>query len=274
LYLTTTTIEGEILHITSAINGFFANKSTMKNFDPNPRSDLKVYHAHSLVSLLQAISPSFRANFKSLQDFIALHHPFETIPVNTCFPAYPWVVKQSKHIYDMGRATEIYLNLGTDAIDSLRDWNDEFQSQREYPRVELKDRVLRERLINKIQADFTESAVKGAIAVINGNVIPFNPRDPEEEHMYVYNNIFFSKAFDTRGTFAKLGGNDAAHVATGKDLEGIRTVNATDVEGLYTLGCVVVDYKGIRIVAQTIVPGLKAPLKSLLIVVIILKFFI
>ncbi|CAB4399183.1 unnamed protein product [Rhizophagus irregularis] len=256
LYLTTTTIEGEILHITSAINGFFANKSTMKNFDPNPRSDLKVYHAHSLVSLLQAISPSFRANFKSLQDFIALHHPFETIPVNTCFPAYPWVVKQSKHIYDMGRATEIYLSLGTDAVDSLRDWNDEFQSQREYPRVELKDRVLRERLINKIQADFTESAVKGAIAVINGNVIPFNPRDPEEEHMYVYNNIFFSKAFDTRGTFAKLGGNDAAHVATGKDLEGIRTVNAIDVEGLYTLGCVVVDYKGIRIVAQTIVPGI------------------
>ena len=41
-------------------------------------------------------------------------------------------------------------------------------------------------------------------------------------------------------------------------MEGIRTVNATDVEGLYTLGCVVVDYKGIRIVAQTIVPGLKA----------------
>ncbi|GBB98318.1 hypothetical protein RclHR1_00320013 [Rhizophagus clarus] len=256
LYLTTTTIEGEILHITSAINGFFANKSTMKIFDPNPRTDLKVYHAHSLVSLLQAISPSFRTNFKSLQDYIALHHPFETIPVNTCFPAYTWVVRQSKHVYDMGRATEIYLNLGTDAVDSLRDWNDEFQSQREYPRVELKDRVLRERLINKIQADFTESAVKGAIAVINGNVIPFNPRDPEEEHMYVYNNIFFSKAFDTRGTFAKLGGNDAAHVATGKDLEGIRTVNATDIEGLYTLGCVVVDYKGIRIVAQTIVPGI------------------
>ncbi|CAI2187484.1 5112_t:CDS:10, partial [Funneliformis geosporum] len=256
LYLTVTTIEGEILHITSAINGFFVNKSTMKNFDPNPRSDLKVYHTHSLVSLLQAISPSFRVNFKSLQDFIALHHPFETIPFNTCFPAYPWVVRQSKHTHDMGRATEVYLNLGTDAVDSLRDWNDEFQSQREYPRVELKDRVLRERLVNKIHADFTENAVKGAIAVINGNVIPFNPRDPEEEHMYVYNNIFFSKAFDTRGTFAKLGGNDAAHVATGKDMEGIRTVNTTDIEGLYTLGCVVVDYKGIRIVAQTIVPGI------------------
>ncbi|CAG8753892.1 16854_t:CDS:10, partial [Racocetra persica] len=208
---------------------------------------LQLYHAHSLITLLQGLSPSFRTNFKVLQDFIGAHHPFETIPVNTCFPAYPWIARQSKHIYDMGRATEIYLNFGMDAVDSLRDWNDEFQSQREYPRVELRDRVLRERLINKIQADFTESAVKGAIAVINGNVIPFNPRDPEDEHI---------KAFDTRGTFSKLGGNDAAHVATGKDMEGIRTVNSIDIEGLYTLGCVVIDYKGVRIVAQTIVPGI------------------
>ncbi|CAG8468885.1 11169_t:CDS:2 [Diversispora eburnea] len=256
LYLTVITIEGETLHITAGINGFFVNRSTLKNFDPIPRSELQVSHAHSLITLLQGLSPAFRANFKALQDFTGLHHPFETIPVNTCFPAYPWAVKLNKHIYDMSRLSDIHLNYGTDAVDSLRDWNDEFQSQREYPKVEMKDRVLRERLVNKIQADFTESAVKGAIAVINGNVVPFNPRDPEEEHMYVYNNIFFSKAFDTRGTFAKLGGNDAAHVATGKDLEGIRTVNSIDVDGLYTLGCVVADYKGVRIVAQTIVPGI------------------
>ncbi|CAG8622887.1 12933_t:CDS:2 [Acaulospora colombiana] len=256
LYLTVITIEGETLHITAGANGFFVNKSTLKNFDPNPRSELQIYHAHSLITLLQGLSPAFRANFKALQDFTGSHHPFETIPVNTCFPAYPWAVRQAKHTYDMGRLSDIYLNYGTDAVDSLRDWNDEFQSQREYPKTELKDRVLRERLVNKIQADFTESAVRGAIAVVNGNVVPFNPRDPEEEHMYVYNNIFFSKAFDTRGTFAKLGGNYAAHVATGKDLEGIRTVNLVDVEGLYTLGCVVVDYKGVRIVAQTIVPGI------------------
>ncbi|CAG8475236.1 13960_t:CDS:10 [Gigaspora rosea] len=256
LYLIISTIEGETLHITAGVDGFFVNRSTIKNFDFNPRTELQLYHAHSLITLLQGLSPSFRTNFKALQDFIGAHHPFETIPVNTCFPAYPWIARQSKHNYDMGRATEIYLNFGMDAVDSLRDWNDEFQSQREYPRVELRDRVLRERLINKIQADFTESAVKGAIAVINGNVIPFNPRDPEDEHMYVYNNIFFSKAFDTRGTFSKLGGNDAAHVATGKDMEGIRIVNSIDIEGLYTLGCVVIDYKGVRIVAQTIVPGI------------------
>ncbi|CAJ0921058.1 14866_t:CDS:10 [Entrophospora sp. SA101] len=256
LFLSVTIIEGDNLHITASINGFYINKSTMKSFDPNPKSELQVYHAHSLVNLLQEVSPTFRKNFKELQEFNVMHHPFETIPINSCFPAYPWAVKQPKHTFDMGHISEVYLNVGNDVVDSLRDWNDEFQSQREYPRVELRDRVLRERLVNKIQSDFTESAVRGAIAVVNGNVIPFNPRDPSEEHMYVYNNIFFSKAYDTRGTFAKLGGDDAAHVATGKDLEGIKTINIADIEGLYTLGCVVVDYKGIRVVAQTIVPGI------------------
>jgi protein TIF31 len=150
----------------------------------------------------------------------------------------------------------VYLDFGTDGVDSLRDWNDEIQTQREYPRTEFKDRVFRERLLNKTQTDFVDNAVRGAVAVANGNATPFNPRDPEEEHMYVYNNIFYSKAFDSRGTFAKVGGNEAAHVAANKDLEGIRTMNSLDIEGLHTLGSVVVDYKGTRVVAQTIVPGI------------------
>ncbi|KAG9299129.1 hypothetical protein G9A89_020442 [Geosiphon pyriformis] len=256
LYLSVTTLEGDTQHITAATNGFFVNRSTMSDFDPSPQVDPEKFHAHSLITLIQRVSPAFMKNFKALQEFVGRFHIFETIPVNNCIPAYPWVVKPSKHLHELSRADEIYLNYGTDAIDSFRDWNDEFQTQREYPRIELKDRVLRERLLNKIQADFTEGAVKGAIAVVNGNAVPFNPRDPEEEHMYVYNNIFFSKAFDTRGNFVNLGGNDAAHVATGKDLEGIRKMNSIDIEGLYTLGCVIIDYKGTRIVAQTIVPGI------------------
>ncbi|CAG8576150.1 4474_t:CDS:10 [Ambispora gerdemannii] len=256
LYLSVTTIEGDTRHITACVKGFYINKSTNTHFDPSPHSELEKFQAHSLITLLQKISPSFQRNFKALQEYIGRFHVFETIPVNNCLPAYSWMVKPTKHTHDLSRADELYLNYGTDAVDSLRDWNDEFQTQREYPRADLKDRVLRERLLNKIQADFTDSAVKGAISVVNGNAVPFNPRDPEEEHMYVYNNIFFSKAFDTRGNFANLGGNDAAHVATGKDLEGIRKMNSIDIEGLYTLGCVVVDYKGTRIVAQTIVPGI------------------
>lgn len=39
-------------------------------------------------------------------------------------------------------------------------------------------------------------------------------------------------------------------------MHGVRVYNAVDVEGLYTLGTVVVDYRGYRVTAQSIIPGI------------------
>ncbi|KAF9998518.1 Intracellular distribution of mitochondria [Entomortierella chlamydospora] len=256
MYLIVTTLEGETVQITSTATGFHVNKSTSNHFDPTPRQDSKAASDHSLIVLLEKVSPMFTTNFKKLQEFITRHHMLEVLPVTTSQPAYPWAIQPAPHTFDPTRPSEAYLNYGTDSVDSLRDWNDELQSHRELPRSNLQERVMRDRFLNKINADFADAAVRGAMDVVNGNVVPLNPLEPEESHMYVYNNIFFSKGFDGRNTFEKLGGDDAAHVATGKDLEGVRTLNGVDVEGLYTLGTVVVDYKGVRVVAQSIVPGI------------------
>ncbi|KAF9898427.1 Intracellular distribution of mitochondria, partial [Lobosporangium transversale] len=256
MYLIVTTLEGETVQITSTATGFHVNKSTSNHFDPTPRQDAKAASDHSLIVLLEKVSPLFATNFKKLQEFITRHHMLEVLPVTTAQPAYPWAIQPSPHTYDPTRPSEAYLNYGTDSVDSLRDWNDELQSHRELPRSNLQERVMRDRFLNKIHADFADAAVRGAMDVVNGNVVPLNPLEAEDSHMYVYNNIFFSKGFDGRNTFEKLGGDDAAHVATGKDLEGVRTLNGVDVEGLYTLGTIVVDYKGVRVVAQSIVPGI------------------
>ncbi|KAF9090031.1 Intracellular distribution of mitochondria [Mortierella sp. AD031] len=256
MYLIVTTLEGETVQITSTATGFHVNKSTSNHFDPTPRQDSKAASDHSLIVLLEKVSPMFATNFKKLQEFITRHHMLEVLPVTTAQPAYPWAIQPAPHTFDPTRPSEAYLNYGTDSVDSLRDWNDELQSHRELPRSNLQERVMRDRFLNKINSDFAEAAVRGAMDVVNGNVVALNPLEPEESHMYVYNNIFFSKGFDGRNTFEKLGGDDAAHVATGKDLEGVRTLNGVDVEGLYTLGTVVVDYKGVRVVAQSIVPGI------------------
>ncbi|KAF9111321.1 Intracellular distribution of mitochondria [Mortierella sp. AM989] len=256
MYLIVTTLEGETVQITSTATGFHVNKSTSNHFDPTPRQDSKAASEHSLIVLLEKVSPMFATNFKKLQEFITRHHMLEVLPVTTAQPAYPWAIQLAPHTFDPTRPSEAYLNYGTDSVDSLRDWNDELQSHRELPRGNLQERVMRDRFLNKINADFADAAVRGAMDVVNGNVVPLNPLESEESHMYVYNNIFFSKGFDGRNTFEKLGGDDAAHVATGKDLEGVRTLNGVDVEGLYTLGTVVVDYKGVRVVAQSIVPGI------------------
>ncbi|KAG0251716.1 Intracellular distribution of mitochondria [Mortierella polycephala] len=256
MYLIVTTLEGETVQITSTATGFHVSKATSNNFDPTPRQDSKAASDHSLISLLEKVSPMFATNFKKLQEFITRHHMLEVLPVTTAQPAYPWAIQQAPHTFDPTRPSEAYLNYGTDSVDSLRDWNDELQSHRELPRTNLQERVMRDRFMNKINADFAEAAARGAMDIVNGNVIPLNPLESEESHMYVYNSIFFSKGFDGRNTFKKLGGDDAAHVATGKDLEGVRSLNGADVEGLYTLGTVVVDYKGVRVVAQSIVPGI------------------
>ena len=52
-----------------------------------------------------------------------------------------------------------------------------------------------------------------------------------------------------------LGGDAAAFVAPRNDLQGVKVYNAVDLEGLYTLGTVVVDYRGYRVTAQSIIPG-------------------
>ncbi|KAI7871224.1 clustered mitochondria-domain-containing protein [Spinellus fusiger] len=258
LYLVVTTLENETVHITANTRGFFVSNTSNNRFDPTPKQGPthKTLAAHSLISLLQSISPQFATQFTQLQDFITQHHMLEVLPVNTFFPSHPWAVQTPKHVYDPSRPTEPYLNFGVDAVESLRDWNDELQSHRELPKTNLQERVLRERLITKVQSEFTEAAVKGAMAVVHGDVMALNPMEPEESYMYVYNNIFFSKGNDGRGTFEALGADEASHVATGKDLEGVKILNSIDSEGLYTLGSVIVDYKGIRIVAQSIVPGI------------------
>ncbi|KAI8971247.1 clustered mitochondria-domain-containing protein [Pilobolus umbonatus] len=255
MYLAVTILEGEILHITANAQGFFVNNSSNNKFDPSP-SATKRASAHSLITLLQKVSPLFATNFQKLQEFITHHHMLEVLPVNTYYPNHPWAVQPPAVLFDPSRPSETFLNSGSDAVESLRDWNDEIQSHRELPKSVLQERVLRERLITKVQAEFTEAAVRGAMAIVNGSVIPLNPIEPEESHMYVYNNIFFSKGNDGRGTFETLGADEAAHVATGKDLEGVKILNSIDPEGLYTLASVIVDYRGQRIIAQSIVPGI------------------
>ena len=85
------------------------------------------------------------------------------------------------------------------------------------------------------------------MAVIDGNVMAINPSEDTKMQMFIWNNIFFSLGFDVRDHYKDFGGDVAAYVAPTNDLNGVRTYNAVDVEGLYTLGTVVVDYRGYRV---------------------------
>ena len=145
---------------------------------------------------------------------------------------------------------------GAENSETLRDWNEEFQTTRELPRETVQDRVFRERVTSKLFADYNEAAAQGAILIARGEVAPLNPTEPRDAQIFVYNNVFYSFGADGVGTFAGEGGDEAARVATSKDVMGVRTVNQLDVPDLSTPGTLIVDFLGRRIVAQSIVPGI------------------
>lgn len=261
LYLIVTTNEGEQYQITSHVGGFYVNKSSNSKFDPLPRAAPKGHSAHSLLSLIKDISPSFAAQFTQLQEFNSRKDPLATFQIGNSIPSAPWLVPSSaspicSHSPDITRTQEAFLYGGVENTDTLRDWNEEFQSARELPRDTVQDRVFRERLISKLFADYNDAAARGAALVARGEIAALNPTEGKDARIFVYNNIFFSFGADGVGTFTSEGGDDAARVATGKDVLGVKLVNQLDIDGLHTPGTVVVDYLGKRIVAQSIVPGI------------------
>ncbi len=261
LYLIVTTNEGDQYQITAHVGGFFVNKSSNTKFDPFPRPAPKAHTAHSLLTLIEQLSPSFASSFTELQQFNSRKEPLSTFQMTNAMPAVPWLVPSQSspacsHIPDITRSQEAFLIGGVENTDTLRDWNEEFQSARELPKDTVADRVFRERLISKLFADYNDAATRGAVLVARGEVAPLNPTEGRDAQIFVYNNVFFSFGADGVGTFTSEGGDEAARVATGKDVSGVRLVNQLDIDGLYTPGTIVVDYLGKRIVGQSIVPGI------------------
>jgi protein TIF31 len=261
LYLQLTTTEGDQYQITSHVSGFYVNKSSNTKFDPFPRAAPKGHSAHSLLNLINALSASFDTSFKKLQEFNNSKEPLATFQITNATPSGPWIVPTSSsplvaHQSDITRTQESYLISGIENSETLRDWNEEFQSTRELPKETVHDRVFRERLTSKLFADYNDAAARGAVLVARGEVAPLNPTESRDAQIFVYNNVFFSFGADGVGTFATEGGDEAARVATGKDVMGVRMVNQLDIEGLFTPGTVVVDYLGKRLVGQSIVPGI------------------
>ena len=255
LYLYVLTLEEKKYHITASTRGFYVNQSTEDEF--NPRAAQQKYLSHSLIDLLSLVSPAFKKNFSILLKKRAQKHPFERM--TTPYQVYSWMAPLPEHSVDYIRAEDAFstrLGYEEHIPGQTRDWNEEIQTTRELPRKTLPDRLIRERAIFKVHSDFVGAATRGAMAVIDGNVMAINPGEDAKMQMYIWNNIFFSLGFDVRDHYKEFGGDAAAYTAPGNDLQGVRAYFSVDNEGLYTLGTVVVDYRGYRVTAQSIIPGI------------------
>ena len=255
MYLYVITLEDKRYHITSSTRGFYVNESTEEEFNPKPSNPKVVYH--SLIDLISQISPTFKRNFALIQRKRHQRHPYERVA--TPYQMYSWTAPHLEHTIDSIRAEDAFsskLGYEEHIPGQTRDWNEELQTTRELRRKTLPERLLRERAIFKVHSDFVAAASRGAVAVIDGNVIAINPGEETKMQMFIWNNIFFSLGFDVRDHYKELGGDAAAFAAPTNDLQGVKAYSAIDVEGLYTLGTAVIDYKGYRVTAQSIIPGI------------------
>lgn len=256
-YLQFTTLEGESIHLTASTKGFYVNKSTSSRFDPSQRDQ---HVSNSIFDLLCGYSQQFLVNFsKIFNDPLSARDFFAVLPMNNCVPAAPWLARTHNHAYDPLRPQTAYLLTGTTSPDSLegtRDWNEEIQSARELPRASLPERHVRERALQRLFSEFAKSAASAVPKVAAGEVQALNPMDKLEAQMYCINNLFISRGIDGVDIYPYLGGDEAAHVAVSKDVQGVRMLNTVDVDGLCLLGTVIVDWHGERWVAQSIIPGL------------------
>uniref|UniRef100_A0A4W3J7C7 Clustered mitochondria protein homolog n=1 Tax=Callorhinchus milii TaxID=7868 RepID=A0A4W3J7C7_CALMI len=255
MYLYVITMEKRHVSLTASTRGFYINQSTMDVFNPKPASPSLL--CHSLVELLSQISPAFKKNFTALQKKRVQCHPLKRIA--TPYQLYSWTTPHSEHTIDCVRAEDAFTSrLGYEEHipGQTRDWNEELQTTRELPREVLTQRLQRERAMFKVNSDFVAAATRGAMAIIDGNVMAINPGEEVKMQMFIWNSIFFSLGFDVRDHYKDFGGDCAAYVASGHDLKGVRAFSLEDTSGLYTLGTVVLDYRGYRVTAQSIIPGI------------------
>src|ERR1700733_4180450 len=102
LYLFVVTQEDKRFHITSSTRGFYVNMSTEEDFNPVAANPKVVYH--SLIELLNSISPLFKRNFANILKRRQQRHPFERIA--TPYQVYSWTSPHFDHTIDAIRAED------------------------------------------------------------------------------------------------------------------------------------------------------------------------
>lgn len=263
VYLTVVTLEGESAMLVCTTRGWHVARSTAPSmtFDPQPRP--KSIAAHSLIDLLHGLSPAFTAALRGVQtNGQGKREPIATVGIPQYPPAYPWLATPptDRSIAPDLLRTQIAYGLtgatSADGLEAARDWNEELQNAREMPKSNPQERLLRERVLQKTHAEFTAACSRGAMAIARGDLLPINPHEDNKSHMYMANNIFFTKGNNSVDAYTHLGGDIAAYVTHGKDAAGVKLLNRLDLDNVFLLGHAIIDWQGERWICQSVLPGI------------------
>ncbi|XP_029366249.1 clustered mitochondria protein homolog [Echeneis naucrates] len=245
LYISVVTMEGRRCDITSCPKGFFLNRSTDDVFDPRPAQSSPV--CHCFTDLLCHISTAFKQTFTTLKNRLQLP-PVEGMP--TPYHTLSWLgppCASRTHKNTFSR-----LGIDEQSARQAPDWNEELQAARDLPQGSLEERLQRDRALVQVNSAFVRAVMQGAETVIDGFVEPVNgnPDDPA----FLLGGLFMSQG----AASAVFGGERGRRAAQRLELKGVQAYSDLEgLEGLHTLPTAVVDYRGVRLSAQGLAPGLE-----------------
>lgn len=266
-YLTVKTTDVGERGVTCSVNGFFVNDSVEKStFSPAPSTrksqngKSNPAFSYTLIGCLNQISPAFSKNLETyVNQLISAEQYFLTKP---SLPVHHWTGfpqdKKQNEKWSQTELSEVVNPLyGLDPR-GLRDWNEEYQVVKAFPKDNIAQRAQRDRAVQRIYNDFLSAATEGAKAIILGNITPLNPSETLYSQVFVYNQIFFSFTVDLVDSFRDLTSeiNNPSWTQANHDITGIKTLQFLEIEGLHFLATAIINYKGHRVLAQSIIPGI------------------
>ncbi|XP_071380318.1 clustered mitochondria protein homolog isoform X1 [Centroberyx affinis] len=247
LYITVVTTEGRRCEITSCPRGFYLNRSTEEVFDPRPAQSSPV--CHCFTDLLCHISPNFKQSLTTLKNSRSQLPPVEVMP--TPYRTLSWLgpsCASRTHKNSFSR-----LGLDEQAATQAPDWNEELQVARDLPQGSLEERLQRDRSLLQVNSAFVWAVGQGAETVMDGFVDPVNGN--LEDPAFLWGGLFMSQG----AASAALGGERGRRAAQRLELRGVQAYNDLEgaLQGLHTLPTATVDYRGVRLSAQGLAPGLE-----------------
>lgn len=245
LYITVVTVEGRQCDITSCPKGFFLNRSTQDVFDPRPAQSSPV--CHSFTDLLCHISPAFKQSFATLKNrsqstsVEVRPTPYHTLS----WLGPPCATRTHKNTFSR-------LGLDEEHAKQTPDWNEELQAAKDLPVGTLEERLQRDKTLLQVNSAFVKAVAQGAETVVDGFVEPVNgnPEDPA----FLWGGLFMSQGAEV-GMF---GGERGRRAAQRLEIQGVQAYsNIEGLQQLHTLPTAIVDYRGLRLSAQGLAPGLE-----------------
>ncbi|RWR82845.1 clustered mitochondria protein isoform X4 [Cinnamomum micranthum f. kanehirae] len=274
IYLDVSTLEGHKFCITGTTKMFYVNSSSGNILDPRPAK--AAFEATTLIGLLQKISSKFKKGFCEILDRKASAHPFEN--VQSLLPANSWLgILRDRALYKVtcdfvdaaisgavGVINRCIPPINPTDPDGFRMYvhNDIFFSFAVDADIWQMSKENESSVRSTLGHDAKHSANTESLPDILEKA--FNsPRagyDSSEHKSEGSNKEELSSVAsvisDVSSEALMADSEQATYASANNDLKGAKAYQEADIPGIYNLAMAIIDYRGHRVVAQSIIPGI------------------